>query len=164
MSKTSNGTYYYNVPSGVTPADHDIKYSHSVLVKDPNIGNYLSGLASLEIHNPKTVAEYLEDITGHYVEGVDSWHTAHDYLIDLAQAMMVELVNRDMGVVRPQSYMSVIYESYADGASITYCVGYDAKDGSVRLVVKASDSISDKVMTREGLDQMLSISADDLRG
>ena len=164
MSKTSNGTYYYNVPSGVTPADHNIEYSHSVPVTDPKIGRYNSGLAVLVIHNPKSLSEYLEDITGHYIEGVDSWHTAHEYLIDLVQAMMVELVNRDLGVSRPQSYMSIIDEYYADGASITYCVGYDAKDGSVRLVVKASDSISDKVMTREGLDQMLSISADDLRG
>lgn len=163
MTTNEKKTYHYNVLGGVTPADHNISYDHSVVVTDADLGSYNRGVARLEIENAKSFNEYLEDISGHYVEGVDSWQTAHEYLVDLLQAMMVELV-KGTGMERPKEYTAIINESYADGTFIDYWMDYDPEDGSVRIGLDTSKSIEDKVLSGEALQQMLSVRAEDLLG
>lgn len=161
MKTNEKKTYYYNVKGGVTPADHDIKYDLFVPVSDADLGDYYRGVARLEIENAKSFDEYLEDISGHYVEGVGSWQEAHDYLVDLLQAMMVELVGRTP-VERPKEYSAIINESYADGTFIDYNIDFYPEDGTVAIFIDSSKKIEDKVLSREALYQMLSIRAEDL--
>ena len=163
MTTNEKKTYHYNVLGGVTPADHNIQYDLDVIVSDTDRGDYHRGVARLEIENAKSFNEYLEDISGHYVEGVGSWQEAHEYLVDLLQAMMVELVDR-AGIEPPKEYTDIINESYADGAYIDYYIDYDPEDGCVRIGRDASKEIEDKVLSREALQQMLSIRAEDLLG
>ena len=163
MNAETKNTYHYNVLGGVTPADHNIQYDLDVIVSDTDRGDYHRGVARLEIENKKTFSEYLEDISGHYVEGVDSWQTAHDYLVDLLQAMMVELVKRT-GIEPPKEYTAIINESYADGAYIDYYMDYDPEDGYVRIGLDASKEIEGKVLSHDALEQMLSVRAEDLLG
>lgn len=163
MTTNEKKTYHYNVLGGVTPADHNIQYDLDVIVSDTDRGDYHRGVARLEIENQKSFDEYLEDISGHYVEGVNSWQEAHEYLVDLLQAMMVELVDR-AGIEPPKEYTAIINESYADGAYIDYYIDYDPEDGCVRIGLDASKEIEDKVLSREALQQMLSIRAEDLLG
>lgn len=163
MTTNEKKTYHYNVLGGVTPADHNIRYDLDVIVSDTDRGDYHRGVARLEIENQKSFDEYLEDISGHYVEGVNSWQEAHEYLVDLLQAMMVELVDR-AGIEPPKEYTAIINESYADGAYIDYYIDYDPEDGCVRIGLDASKEIEDKVLSREALQQMLSIRAEDLLG
>lgn len=163
MTTNEKKTYHYNVLGGVTPADHNIQYDLDVIVSDTDRGDYHRGVARLEIENQKSFNEYLEDISGHYVEGVGSWQEAHEYLVDLLQAMMVELVDR-AGIEPPKEYTAIINESYADGAYIDYYIDYDPEDGCVRIGRDASKEIEDKVLSREALQQMLSIRAEDLLG
>ena len=163
MTTNEKKTYHYNVLGGVTPADHNIQYDLDVIVSDTDRGDYHRGVARLEIENAKSFNEYLEDISGHYVEGVGSWQEAHEYLVDLLQAMMVELVDR-AGIEPPKEYTAIINESYADGAYIDYYIDYDPEDGCVRIGRDASKEIEDKVLSREALQQMLSIRAEDLLG
>ena len=133
-------TYYYNFVDGVTPADHNVHYDRNELVTDADLGNYRRGVARLEIENPKPFSEYLEDVSGHYVEGVNSWQTAHEYLVDLLQAMMVELV-KGTGMDRPKEYTAIINESYADGSYIDYCMYYYTEDRSLKISIDDSKSI-----------------------
>ena len=163
MTTNEKKTYHYNVLGGVTPADHNIQYDLDVIVSDTDRGDYHRGVARLEIENQKSFDEYLEDISGHYVEGVNSWQEAHEYLVDLLQAMMVELVDR-AGIEPPKEYTAIINESYADGAYIDYYIDYDPEDGCVRIGRDASKEIEDKVLSREALQQMLCIRAEDLLG
>lgn len=163
MTTNEKKTYHYNVLGGVTPADHNIQYDLDVIVSDTDRGDYHRGVARLEIENQKSFDEYLKDISGHYVEGVNSWQEAHEYLVDLLQAMMVELVDR-AGIEPPKEYTAIINESYADGAYIDYYIDYDPEDGCVRIGLDASKEIEDKVLSREALQQMLSIRAEDLLG
>lgn len=163
MTTNEKKTYHYNVLGGVTPADHNIQYDLDVIVSDTDRGDYHRGVARLEIENQKSFDEYLEDISGHYVEGVNSWQEAHEYLVDLLQAMMVELVDR-AGIEPPKEYTAIINESYADGAYIDYYIDYDPEDGCIRIGLDASKEIEDKVLSREALQQMLSIRAEDLLG
>lgn len=162
MEQNKNNTYYYNVPAGVTPANHDIEYDYHVPVMCSE-GDYIAATARLEISNPKTAADYLEDISGHYVEGVKDWYEAHDYLIDLAQATMVELVRGANSWCEAKEYTVVINESYAGDDYIDYCVDYHPEEGEVYISISGvSDYLKDKVASREALDQMINISADEL--
>ena len=161
MNAEKRNTYHYNVLGGVTPADHNVHYDRNELVTDADLGNYRRGVARLEIENPKSFNEYLEDVSGHYVEGVNSWQTAHEYLVDLLQAMMVELVT-GTGIDRPKEYTAIINESYADGTYIDYCMDYYPEDGSLQISIDASKSIEDKVLSAEALQQMLSVRGEDL--
>lgn len=163
MTTNEKKTYHYNVLGGVTPADHNIQYDLDVIVSDTDRGDYHRGVARLEIENKKSFDEYLEDISGHYVEGVDSWQTAHEYLVDLLQAMMVELVKRT-GIEPPKEYTAIINESYADGTFIDYWMDYDPEDGSVQIGLDPAKEIKDKVLSRDALKQMLSVRAEDLLG
>ena len=163
MNAETKNTYHYNVLGGVTPADHNIQYDLDVIVSDTDRGDYHRGVARLEIENKKSFSEYLEDVSGHYVEGVDSWQTAHDYLVDLLQAMMVELVKRT-GIEPPKEYTAIINESYADGTFIDYWMDYDPEDGSVQIGLTTPKEIKDKVLSRDALKQMLSVRAEDLLG
>ena len=156
-------TYYYNVLGGVTPADHNVHYDRDELVTDADLGNYRRGVARLEIENPKSFNEYLENVSGHYVEGVNSWQTAHEYLVDLLQAMMVELV-KGTGMERPKEYTAIINESYADGTYIDYCMYYYPEDGRLQISIDASKSIEGNVLNGEALQQMLSFRGEDLLG
>ena len=164
MEKEIRNTYYYNVPAGVTPADHNVQYDYCKVVSDAYLGNYHMAEARLEVENPKSLNEYLEDITGHYVEGVDNWNSAHEHLVDLAQAMLVELARSTPSFHNVKEYAAVINESYADGSFIDYSVSYWPEDRVVSIDLTTSNSLKDKVLSREALDQMLSISADDLVG
>lgn len=161
MIKTNRNTYHFNVPEGVTPSDHDVQYDYKV-VSDADLGDYYMAEARLEINNPKSLDEYLEDITEHYVEGVDSWESAHKYLVDLAQAMLVELVRNTPSFNDVKEYSAVINEIYADGSFIDYSVSYWPEDKTMNIDLIASNNLKDKALSSSALDQMLSISADDL--
>ena len=162
MEQNKNNTYYYNVPAGVTPAEHDVQYSYYVPVSCTGEPDYYMATARLEIEQPKTVAEYLEDPTGHYVEGVDSWHSAHEYLIDLVQGMAEELVRNTPGVTEIKEYTAVIEESYPDGTYIVYsaCIWTDKLDQ--QLYIDCSDTLRGYVADREALKQMININAEAL--
>lgn len=152
-------TYYYNVANGVTPADHDIKYSTDWCEGEG--GNYLVSTARLEIINSKALSDYIEYPDGHYVEGLSSWSEIHDYLIDLVQAMLVELGRRVSGQDRGVGQLSaVITDEYADG-SIDYFADYYVATGEVVLNVAGYGFARGKVATQEALDQMLCVTADD---
>lgn len=160
-NKTIRNTYYYNVAEGVTPADHDVKYDYYVPVMCTE-GDYIKATARLEIEHTKTVAEYLEDITGHYVEGVDGWGSAHEYLIDLVQGMAEELVRNTPTCSNVKEYSAVIEETFADGTYIIYCVDIDVEDFDQQLYIDCSDSLRDYVADREALKQMININAEAL--
>ena len=161
-NKTIRNTYYYNVAEGVTPADHNVQYDYCKLVSDADLGDYHMAEARLEVENPKSLNEYLEDITGHYVEGVDSWNSAHEYLVDLAQGMLVELARSTPSFHDVKEYAAVINESYADGSFIDYSVSYWPEDGVVYIDLTTSNNLKDKVLSREALDQMINISSEEL--
>ena len=161
MEQTIRNTYYYNATAGVTPADHDVQYDYYVPVMCTE-GDYIKATARLEIEQPKIVAEYLEDPTGHYVEGVDSWHSAHEYLIDLVQGMAEELVRNTPPCSDVKEYSAVIEESFPDGSYITYCVDIDVEDFDQNLYIDCSDNLRDYVADREALKQMINVNAEDL--
>ena len=161
MEKEIRNTYHYNVPAGVTPADHDIEYDYHVPVMCSE-GDYIAATARLEIEQPKIVAEYLEDPTGHYVEGVDSWHSAHEYLIDLVQGMAEELVRNTPPCSDVTEYSAVIEESFPDGSYITYCVDIDVEDFDQNLYIDCSDNLRGYAEDREALKQMINVNAEDL--
>ena len=163
MIRTTQNTYHFNSPKGVTPSEHDIKYDLNVPVSDTDLGNYYRGVARLEIENKKSFDEYLDDISGHYVEGVSSWQEAHEYLVDLLQAMMVELVNM-VGHDSPREYTAIINESYADGTFIDYWMDYYPEDGSVQIGLDVPREIKDNVLREEDLERMLHIKGEDLLG
>lgn len=149
-------TYYYNVKGGVTPADHDIK--HAVKWCCGDSFDYDIASARLEISNPKAYDEYLEDISGHYVEGVSSWHEAHDYLIDLIQAMLAELMAKSYGpAIAPGQMSAVIEEHYADGTLVIYSADYYVSDNAVSVQVEGYGRAEGNVMSREGLMQMICV-------
>ena len=162
MRQTSRNTYYYHTVSGVTPADHDVQYNYYVPVTCSGEDEYYTATARLEIEQPKTVAEYLDDITRHYVEGVDSWHSAHEYLIDLVQGMAEELVRNTPGVTEIKEYTAVIEESYPDGTYIVYSAHIWTDKLDQRLYIDCSDSLRDYVADREALNQMININAEAL--
>lgn len=152
-------TYYYNVANGVTPADHDIKYSTDWCEGEG--GNHYVSTARLEISNGKALSDYIESPEGHYVEGLSSWTEIHDYLIDLVQAMLVELGRRVSGQDRGVGQLTaVITDEYADG-SIDYFADYYVATGEVVLNVAGYGFARGKVATQEALDQMLCVTADD---
>ena len=161
MSTTSRNTYYYNATAGVTPADHDVKYDYYVPVMCTE-GDYIKVTARLEIEHPKTVSEYLEDITGHYVEGVDGWGSAHEYLIDLVQGMAEDLVRNTPPCSDVKEYSAVIEESFPDGSYITYCVDIDVEGLDQNLYIDCSDNLRGYVEDREALKQMINVNAEDL--
>lgn len=147
-------TYYYNAKGGVTPADHDIK--HDINWCDGE--GYGITSARLEISNPKTYDDYLTDISGHYVEGVNSWHEAHDYLIDLVQAMLAELMAKSYGpAIDPGQMSAVIEERYADGTLIIYSADYYVIDNAVSVQVVGYGRAEGNVMSCEGLKQMVCV-------
>ena len=149
-------TYYYNVKGGVTPADHDIK--HDINWCDGDSFGYDIASARLEINNGKSYSEYLEDISGHYVEGVNSWHEAHDYLIDLVQALLAELMAKSYGPAIDLGVMSaVIEECYADGTLIIYSAYYYVSDNDISVHVDAYGRAEGNVVSREGLMQMICV-------
>ena len=163
MIKTTHNTYHFNVPEGVTPSDHDIQYDYKT-VSDADLGDYYMAEARLEVTNPKSLDEYLEDITGHYVEGVNDWNSAHEYLVDLVQAMLVELVRNTPSFHDVKEYDAVINESYSDGSFIDYSVSYWPENRTVNIDLTASNNLEGKALSSAALDQLLSISVDDLEG
>lgn len=86
-------TYYFNAVNGVTPADHDIAYNINWC--DGEGGNYNIASARLEINNAKSYGEYLEDISGHYVEGVKMKLT--NTSLTLSKLCSLNSDQRDMG-------------------------------------------------------------------
>ena len=149
-------TYYYNVKGGVTPADHDIK--HDINWCDGEGAGYDIASARLEISNPKAYDEYLEDVSGHYVEGVSSWHEAHDYLIDLVQAMLAELMAKSYGpAIAPGQMSAVIEERYADGTLIIYSADYYVSDNAVSVQVEGYGRAKGNVVSDEALRQMVCV-------
>lgn len=161
MEQTSNNTYYYHTVHGVTPADHDVKYDYYVPVMCTE-GDYIKATARLEINHEKTVAEYLEDISGHYFEGADSWASAHERVIDLVQGMAEELVRNTPPCSDVKEYSAVIEESFPDGSYITYCVDIDVEGFDQNLYIDSSDSLTDYVEGEEALKQMINVNAEDL--
>ena len=161
MATNKNNTYYYNVASGVTPANHNIVYDYDVLVSSDN-GDYKKAVARLEVENPKPFGDYLEDATGHYVEGVDSWQDAHDHLIDLVQAMAEELVRNTPVGCDVKEYTAIINESYADGTYIDYCVDIYIDELSQNLSIDCSAELEDKVAGEYTLRQMMNLNAEKL--
>lgn len=161
MIKTTNDTYYLNVTQGVTPSDHNVKYDIDKTVSDSDLGDYSVAEARLEIENPKSLGEYLEDITGHYVEGVDSWREAHKYLVDLVQAMLIELVRNTPSFSDAKEFSAVINESYADGSFIDYSADYYPEDGEVYIHLEASNNLKGIALSNKELEEMV-INVDDL--
>ena len=153
-------TYYFNAVNGVTPADHEITYD--VNWCDGEGGNYNIASARLEIENGKSYSEYLEDISGHYVEGVKNWDEAHEYLVDLVQAMLLELGAKRYGMDAEIGQLSAyICENYSDGTMIEYSADYYVNDGSIVLFVEGYGDAKGKTLNREALAQMLNVSPDD---
>lgn len=149
-------TYYYNVKGGVTPADHDIK--HAVNWCDGDSFGYDIASARLEISNPKAYDDYLTDISGHYVEGVADIHEAHDYLIDLVQAMLAELMAKSYGPAIDLGVMSAtIDERYADGTLVVYSAYYYISDGDISVHVDAYGRAEGNVVSAEALRQMVCV-------
>lgn len=162
MATNKNNTYYYNVASGVTPATHNIVYDYDVVVTDADRGSYTKAVARLEIENPKPFGEYLGDGTGHYVESVDGWQEAHDYLIDLVQAMAEELVRNTPVGCDCKEYTAIINESYADGTYIDYCVDIYMDELSQNLSIDCSPELESEVAGEYKLRQMMNINAEKL--
>lgn len=149
-------TYYYNVKGGVTPADHDIK--HAVKWCCGDSFDYDIASARLEISNPKAYDDYLTDISGHYVEGVADIHEAHDYLIDLVQAMLAELMAKSYGPAIDLGVMSAtIDERYADGTLVVYSANYYADTNSISVHVDTYGRAKGNVVSDEALRQMVCI-------
>lgn len=149
-------TYYYNVKGGVTPADHDIK--HAVKWCWGDSFDYDIASARLEINNPKAYDDHLTDISGHYVEGVADIHEAHDYLIDLVQAMLAELMAKSYGPAIDLGVMSaIIEERYADGTLVVYSAYYYISDNDISVHVDAYGRAEGNVVSDEALRQMVCI-------
>ncbi len=149
-------TYYYNVKGGVTPADHDIKYDVKWLCGEG--ADYDIASARLEISNPKAYDDYLTDISGHYVEGVADIHEAHDYLIDLAQAMLAELMAKSYGPDLDVKHMyAMINEDYADGLGVVYSANYYADTNSISVHVDTYGRAKGNVVSDEALRQMVCV-------
>lgn len=149
-------TYYYNVKGGVTPADHDIAYDINWCWGEG--GNHNISSARLEINNAKSYSEYLEDISGHYVEGVADIHEAHDYLIDLVQAMLAELMAKSYGPAIDLGVMSAsIEERYADGTLVVYSAYYYVSDNDISVHVDAYGRAEGNVVSGEALRQMVCV-------
>lgn len=149
-------TYYYNVKGGVTPADHDIKYDVKWCCGEG--ADYDVASAYLEINNPKAYDDYLTDISGHYVEGVADIHEAHDYLIDLVQAMLAELMAKSYGPAIDLGVMSaVIEECYADGTLVVYSAYYYVSDNDISVHVDAYGRAEGNVVSNEALRQMVCV-------
>ena len=154
-------TYYFNAVNGVTPADHEITYD--VNWCDGEGGNYNIASARLEIENGKSYSEYLEDISGHYVEGVKNWDEAHEYLVDLVQAMLLELGSKKYGMESEIGQLSAyICENYSDGTMIEYSADYYVNDGSIVLFVEGYGDAKGKTLNREALEQMQNVSPEDI--
>lgn len=161
MNKNERNTYYFNAVNGVTPADHDIAYDINWCWGEG--GNYNIASARLEIENGKSYNEYLEDISGHYVEGVKSWDEAHEYLVDLVQAMLLELGSKRYGMDAEIGQLSAyICENYGDGTMIEYSADYYVNDGSIVLFVEGYGEAKGKTLNREALAQMLNVSPEDI--
>ena len=149
-------TYYYNVRGGVTPAYHDIK--HDINWCDGEGAGHDIASARLEISNPKAYDDSLEDISGHYVEGVADIHEAHDYLIDLVQAMREELMTKSYGPAIDLGVMSaVIEERYADGTLVVYSAYYYISDNDISVHVDAYGRAKGNVVSDEALRQMVCV-------
>ena len=149
-------TYYYNVKGGVTPADHDIKYDVKWFCGEG--ADYDVASARLEISNPKAYDDYLTDISGHYVEGVADIHEAHDYLIDLVQAMLAELMAKSYGPAIDLGVMSaIIEERYADGTLVVYSAYYYVSDNDISVHVDAYGRAKGNVVSDEALRQMVCV-------
>lgn len=157
-----HNTYYFNSQEGVTTADHNVQYDYDKAVSDSDLGDYDMAEARLEIENPKPLNEYLEDITGHYVEGVNNWQEAHKYLIDLVQAMLAELVRTTPSFNNVREYSAVINESYADGSFVDYSVSYWPENEEVSIYLEASNNLKGIVLNRDELNKMLVIEANHL--
>lgn len=161
MKMIGNNTYYFNSQEGVTPADHNVKYDYDKAVSDTFYGDYDMAEARLEIENPKPLNEYLEDITGHYVEGVSNWQEAHKYLVDLVQGMLIELVRNTPSFTDAKEFSAVINESYADGSFIDYSADYYPEDGEVYIHLEASNNLKGIALSNKELEEMV-INVDDL--
>ena len=149
-------TYYYNVKGGVTPADHDIK--HDVKWFCGEGADYDVASAYLEFANPKAYDDYLTDISGHYVEGVADIHEAHDYLIDLVQAMLAELMAKSYGPALDVKHMyAMINEDYADGSGVVYSANYYVDTNSISVHVDTYGRAKGNVVSEEALQQMICI-------
>jgi hypothetical protein len=162
MKIVGNNTYYFNSKEGVIPADHAVKYDYDKAVSDTFYGDYDMAEARLEIENPKSLDEYLENIEGHYIEGVSNWQEAHKYLIDLVQAMLVELVKTTPSFNNVREYSAVINESYADGSFVDYSVSYWPENEEINIYLEASNNLKGIALSRSELDKMLMIEAVDL--
>ena len=161
MEQNKNNTYYYHTVYGVTPADHEIEYDYCVPVSCSE-GDYIKASARLEINHEETVAEYLDDISGHYFEGADSWASAHERVIDLVQGMVEELVRNTPPCSKVKEYSAVIEESFPDGTYIIYAADVDMESFDQNLWIDCSDSLCDYVECEEALKQMININAEDL--
>lgn len=167
MNKIQRNTYYYNLVGGVTPADNDVKYDYHVVVSGDE-GDYEKAVARLEIENAGTVADYIkaseEEGTpwGYYVEGVKSWYEGHQYLIDLVQGMMEELVRNTPARCKAKEYTAVINESYSDGTYIDYILDVDLDTFDENLYIYCDESLEGEVADRETLKQLINISAESL--
>lgn len=159
--QAKNKTYYYNVVGGVRPSDHDITYSRDWC--DGEVADYYIAQARLEVKNPKTFGEYQESPNGHYIEGVNTWADAHDTLVDLVQAMLVECVGKYGIDPEIGQYNAYIEDTYKD-CSIEYSAEYYARDGVINITVYTwhNNPAHGKILSQEALDQMLCISVDDL--
>lgn len=167
MNKNERNTYFYNFVGGVTPADNDVKYDYHVVVSGDK-GDYTKAVARLEIENGSTVADYVKSSEeegtpwGYYVEGVDSWYKGHQYLIDLVQGMMEELVRNTPPGCNVKEYTAVINESYSDGTYIDYVLDIDLDTFDENLYIECSESLEVEVTDEETLRQLINVSADSL--
>ena len=162
MDKAENKTYYYNFVGGVTPAEIDgIEYDYDVSVISSE-GNYTKAVARLEINNNKSVAEYQEDLWGYFVEGVDSWYKGHQYLIDLVQAMLEELVRKTPVGCEVREYTAVINEIYSDGTFIDYVIDIDLNTFDENLYLECSEILAGEITDQATLSQLINIKAEAL--
>ena len=167
MNKNERNTYCYNFVGGVTPADNDVEYDYHVVVSDDK-GDYTKAVARLEIENAGTVADYIKaseeegNPWGYYVEGVKSWHEGHQYLIDLVQGMMEELVRNTPAGCNVKEYTAVINESYADGTYIDYILDVDLDAFDEHLYIYCSESLEEEVADEYTLRQLINVRAERL--